>query len=73
MSNVSGGVPKDLGPGEHVLDNDVTIAIDYGGNLIYRSDCEACVAAREFGGPSHYASPRCRSGKRPHCTCDTCF
>lgn len=23
--------------------------------------------------PSHNASPRCESGKRPHCTCDSCF
>lgn len=23
--------------------------------------------------PSHKASDRCMSGKRPHCTCDTCF
>lgn len=23
--------------------------------------------------PSHTASSRCESGKRPHCTCDTCF
>lgn len=23
--------------------------------------------------PRHTASPGCRSGKRPHCTCDTCF
>jgi hypothetical protein len=23
--------------------------------------------------PSHKASERCMSGKRPHCTCDTCF
>lgn len=23
--------------------------------------------------PSHKASRRCESGKRPHCTCDTCF
>ena len=23
--------------------------------------------------PRHKASPRCRSGKYPHCTCDTCF
>ena len=23
--------------------------------------------------PSHKPSPRCRSGKHPHCTCDTCF
>ena len=24
-------------------------------------------------GPHHKASARCESGKRPHCTCDTCF
>lgn len=24
-------------------------------------------------GPNHKASERCRSGKRDHCTCDTCF
>lgn len=23
--------------------------------------------------PSHTPSERCESGKRPHCTCDTCF
>ncbi len=23
--------------------------------------------------PRHKPSPRCRSGKHPHCTCDTCF
>lgn len=23
--------------------------------------------------PPHDASPRCESGKRNHCTCDTCF
>ena len=23
--------------------------------------------------PSHKASERCESGKRPHCTCDVCF
>jgi hypothetical protein len=23
--------------------------------------------------PPHDASPRCESGKRHHCTCDTCF
>jgi hypothetical protein len=24
-------------------------------------------------GPRHQPSQRCESGKRPHCTCDTCF
>lgn len=23
--------------------------------------------------PRHRPSPRCKSGKQPHCTCDTCF
>lgn len=23
--------------------------------------------------PRHTASEHCESGKRPHCTCDTCF
>lgn len=23
--------------------------------------------------PSHRASAGCESGRRPHCTCDTCF
>lgn len=44
-------------------------------------DCERCKPAIEAlraggqipFGPDHQASPRCRSGQRPHCTCDTCF
>jgi hypothetical protein len=35
-------------------------------------DCNFRRPARGFA-PSHTASPRCMSGKRPHCTCDTCF
>lgn len=27
----------------------------------------------EIFAPRHEASPRCKSGKNPHCTCDTCF
>lgn len=43
--------------------------------------CAACVPAveqvlatgeRPFG-PRHRASQRCQSGRRDHCTCDTCF
>lgn len=36
---------------------------------------EACVICAETGllKPPHDASPRCRSGGREHCTCDTCF
>ncbi len=36
--------------------------------------CPSC--AREVKGgffPPHDASSRCESGKRSHCTCDTCF
>ncbi len=42
-------------------------------------DCKSC---KEFynaanpllvHAPRHKASSRCESGKRPHCTCDTCF
>ena len=44
----------------------------------YAPDCEAC---RELADhptlspfmPAHTPSPRCRSGRRPHCACDTCF
>jgi hypothetical protein len=40
--------------------------------------CESDIAEiRKTGvlpmGPAHQASPSCASGKRPHCTCDTCF
>lgn len=28
---------------------------------------------RDTFAPCHQASPRCQSGKRSHCTCDTCF
>ena len=36
-------------------------------------DCDRCFTGSVFGGPGHYASRFCRSGQRPHCTCDTCF
>jgi len=35
--------------------------------------CERCRWSSVFGGPSHEASIGCRSGRRPHCSCDTCF
>lgn len=45
------------------------------------ADCSLCEgAALEWQatgqipfGPRHRPSERCRSGKRPHCSCDTCF
>ncbi len=37
-------------------------------------ECIACDREREASFcPYHDASPRCESGKRPHCTCDVCF
>jgi hypothetical protein len=41
-----------------------------------RKTVEGCPMCERIGtdfGPSHDASPRCESGKRPHCTCSTCF
>lgn len=42
--------------------------------IVMEEGCETCAElARGSWGPSHDPSPRCESGKRPHCTCDTCF
>jgi len=35
--------------------------------------CTACLDPAQRGGPDHFASPNCESGKRPHCSCDTCY
>ena len=42
------------------------------GHRVRVTNCYSC-KQRSGGGPDHAASERCRSGKRPHCTCDTCF
>jgi len=39
-------------------------------------ECAYCDRERKAGTdfhPSHDASSGCQSGKRPHCTCDSCF
>lgn len=39
-------------------------------------ECRFCDEERGHGNefhPSHDASETCQSGKRPHCTCDSCF
>lgn len=42
--------------------------------IVLEEGCETCAElARGSFGPYHDASPRCESGKRPHCTCDICF
>ncbi len=49
---------------------------------VINPDCEYCKitfypalrnGTKDVFAPAHKASPRCQSGKRPHCTCDTCF
>ena len=42
---------------------------------IETAGCKECqrVQANNGFGPSHDASPRCKSGGHDHCTCDTCF
>jgi hypothetical protein len=39
------------------------------------ANCKYCQEIKASGGfgPSHFASPNCRSGRRNHCSCDTCF
>lgn len=41
----------------------------------YVEGCSFCEEIKQNGGfgPSHDASNGCESGKRDHCTCDTCF
>lgn len=35
--------------------------------------CKTCDDPTYTQGPDHTPSRNCESGKRPHCTCDTCF
>jgi len=35
-----------------------------------RAECPSCLAGTPV---PHTPSTMCRSGKRPHCTCDACF
>ena len=36
-------------------------------------ECPFCDGETTDFHPSHDASPRCESGKRNHCSCDSCF
>ena len=45
-------------------------------HLAPAGECKECDRYRAEGvsfHPSHTASPNCQSGRRAHCTCDTCF
>lgn len=44
----------------------------FGDNRAY-PECDYCLEVSVFGGPDHTASIRCRSGRRNHCTCETCW
>jgi hypothetical protein len=43
------------------------------GNNSAHPNCDYCLTVSVFGGPGHEPSSFCRSGKRPHCTCDSCY
>ncbi len=61
-------------PSSEQLAETLRIAAETG--LQRRREIEACAFCRENKGkmaPRHFASPRCESGKRNHCTCDVCF
>lgn len=53
--------------------------LEASGDLV--KDCKGCADRYEAKdqmpwevfAPHHKASSRCQSGKRNHCTCDTCF
>jgi len=67
-------IPEGLSFGEHELEDGRTVVINGLGGANWRSDCAQC--ERQGKGafaPSHDAMPRCKSGQRPHCTCDACF
>lgn len=35
--------------------------------------CQRMIESGKFYGPSHTPSLFCRSGKRPHCSCGSCY
>ena len=55
------------------LDDDVQGGRDILHNALERAACGECARIDDGFGPSHDASPRCKSGGYDHCTCDTCF
>lgn len=54
--------------------NLTTLKVHRRRRIVMEEGCPTCAElARGSFGPSHDPSPRCESGKRPHCTCDICF
>jgi len=49
---------------------------DFSTSAVFLQGCSYCDDERANHTtffPPHRARRRCESGKRPHCTCDTCF
>ena len=37
------------------------------------AECKRRIETGNYAGPGHEPSGLCRSGKRPHCSCDFCY
>ena len=53
-------------------DEEPTMQLTIDGDEV-RLDIAECGCDPKAYGPPPDPSPRCESGKRPHCSCDTCF
>jgi hypothetical protein len=60
---------EDLVKGRYLKDGEHRVGV------FFRCGIDGCTFRQYPEGfqPGHTASSYCRSGKRPHCTCDTCF
>lgn len=58
---------------QSALERVETEAIERFGHNEEHPDCTQCKRYSVFGGPDHDASRRCKSGRKPHCSCDTCY
>ena len=68
------GNVEDMGDGIATVDIDydkASKALALSDKVVEQANCPTC----QLGGmmPPHFASPRCESGRRNHCSCDTCF
>ncbi len=72
----NGGVKGDIESFRTIksaLDRVIQEAEERFGSDLGHPGCKTCRNVSVFGGPSHDASPNCRSGRHSHCSCDTCF
>jgi len=66
--------------GEHLTVEGVAatrVTYPSGGKDLFADGCRTCDEEKAVGQvhafPRHWASSRCQSGKRAHCTCDCCW